>query len=578
MNKVPERYFVAALFCALTLQFLPASTDAFAAGRADAKKVEFYWGSCNERLYRYDKPPVSGKPFSYTVWKGERSHATAIIYPHTDLQGLSVSFDDLKCGSRTISASCLSARFERSVMADEFEPGYCQCSKRAKLNLGVIQVFDVLDTCSVIDLAQYDYAPVWITASVPSDAVAGKYSSRIHLSCGGRRIASLPFSISVADRQLPSPRDWSFHLDLWQNPYSVARYNGVPLWSKEHFEAMKPVMKILADAGQKVITTTLTHRPWNAQTQDPYGSMVVKVKRADGSWMYDYSVFDAWVEFMMGLGIDRQINCYTLVSAASRYDYFDAASSTHKVVVLPTGSKEYKEIWAPFLIDFAEHLKEKGWFEKTTLAMDEIDVGDMVAVVDFVHATVPGFRLTLAGELHPEVEQALDDLSVTFRSDFPSDVRARRTEEGKISTFYTCCNERFPNTFLPSHPVEAAWLPAYAAAYGFDGFLRWAYNSWTEDPLVDTRFRAFAAGDCFLVYPGGLSSVRMEMLTAGIQLYEKVRILRSTLDPAALSRLEDALSAICYDTLPDQNSEDDSISVSSVLSQMTGLWSVMSSL
>ncbi len=44
--------------------------------------------------------------------------------------------------------------------------------------------------------------------------------------------------------------------------------------------------------------------------------------------------------------------------------------------------------------------------------------------------------------------------------------------------------------------------------------------------MKDSRFRAFGGGDCYLVYPAGRSSIRMERLIEGIQAYEKVRILR----------------------------------------------------
>ena len=49
----------------------------------------------------------------------------------------------------------------------------------------------------------------------------------------------LQIEVDVLNRTLPAPKDWAFHLDLWQNPYSVARYYQVPLWSKEHFDAMR---------------------------------------------------------------------------------------------------------------------------------------------------------------------------------------------------------------------------------------------------------------------------------------------------------------------------------------------------
>ena len=63
----------------------------------------------------------------------------------------------------------------------------------------------------------------------------------------------LPFEIEVVNRTLPEPQKWAFHLDLWQNPYAVARYYQVPLWSKEHFDAMRPIMKMLANVGQRLL-------------------------------------------------------------------------------------------------------------------------------------------------------------------------------------------------------------------------------------------------------------------------------------------------------------------------------------
>ena len=75
---------------------------------------------------------------------------------------------------------------------------------------------------------------------------------------------------------------------------------------------MRPLMKMLADAGQKIITATLTHKPWNGQTEDYFDTMVTWIKRADGTWAFDYTIFDRWVEFMMSVGIDKQINCYSL--------------------------------------------------------------------------------------------------------------------------------------------------------------------------------------------------------------------------------------------------------------------------
>ena len=66
----------------------------------------------------------------------------------------------------------------------------------------------------------------------------------------------------------------------------------------------------------------------------------------------------------------------------------------------------------------------------------------------------------------------------------------------------------------------------YAMAANFDGFLFWAYNNWVKDPLVDSRFRTWPAGDTYVIYPDARSSIRFEMLRDGIEDAEKIQILK----------------------------------------------------
>ena len=62
---------------------------------------------------------------------------------------------------------------------------------------------------------------------------------------------------------------------------------------------------------------------------------------------------------------------------------------------------------------------------------------------------------------------------------------------------------------------------------GLDGTLRWAWNSWPEDPFTDASFRfTWAAGAVYLAYPGGVPSYRFLELRNGIIAAEKIRILR----------------------------------------------------
>ena len=124
----------------------------------------------------------------------------------------------------------------------------------------------------------------------------------------------------------------------------------------------------------------------------------------------------------------------------------------------------------------------------------------------------------------------------------PPELLAARRRAGKPTTYYVCCNPLRPNTFTFSPPAEAHWLGLYAAAKGYTGFLRWAYDSFTEDPFFDTQHTTWPAGDCFVVYPGARSSIRFERLREGIQDFEKIRILRAA--GADLRAVDAALASL----------------------------------
>lgn len=498
------------------------------------------------------------KAFNHVAWRGEKVFAQAVVsLEEEELKDVRLSVSDLRNGKSLIGAENIRLQFVSYVVSDLLDTTkYGQCGSREdKSKWGEVLVADVLDINDSMTVPAGRKQPVWMTVSVPSDARPGKYSGKLTVTSSNAKARSLNVELTVADHVLPPARDWAFHLDLWQNPYSVARYENVPLWSDAHFEAMRPVMKMLADAGQKSVTTTIMNRPWNGQTEDAFGSMVTKIRRIDGTWLYDYTIFDRWVEFMFSLGIDRQINCYSMIPWALQFDYIDQATSSPATFQAAPGSEEYNEYWGAFIADFARHLKAKGWFEKTMIAMDERPLESMQAVLGLIRKIEPAFKISLAGNYHEPVIYDIVDFSETFsgKQEFPESAKAKRKELGLTTTFYTCCAEAHPNMFVISNPDEAAWLGWFAQAEGYDGYLRWAYNSWTLDPLTDARFRTWPAGDCFVVYPGGRGSVRFSKLVEGIQDFEKVRILRSrwqeTGNEAKLGQLTGILKSFTSETV-----------------------------
>lgn len=496
--------------------------------------VQFCWGTTDVRYKKLDVPDAKQTgTLHLKAWKGERVNAQAVLWTQKDMEGAEMTVSELKNGSSVIPASAVRTHFVRYVMTDELnKDGSGGCGVREnKAEWDSSMVADVLDIVRVREVKARTTQPVWLNVWVPAEARPGKYRGTLTVSGKNFEAMKLPFEIEVVNRTLPAPKDWVFHLDLWQNPYAVARYYQVPLWSKAHFDAMHPIMKMLANAGQRSITASIMEKPWAGQTEDAYHSMIFRMKKLDGTWVYDYTVFDKWVEFMMNeVGIKDLISCYTMIPWALSFDYFDQATNQVQFIKAAPGDKAYAEYWGTFLKDFARHLREKGWFEKTAISMDERPMEAMQEAIKVIKSADPEFKITLAGNYHEEIQGDLYYLSIPYGNQFPAEVKAERERKGQISTVYTCCTEAFPNTFTFSAPAEAAWTALHAVAGGYDGYLRWAVNSWPMDPLRDSRFRTWAAGDTYSIYPGPRSSIRFERLVEGLQDCEKIYVLRKELE------------------------------------------------
>ena len=516
----------------------PVATDASKWARVTNPIIA--WGSTDVR-YNKELPAqvIPGTTMNITGWMGEKLSAQFVISTNRDMKNVSVEVSDIVAKNYKISKWNTERGFVRYVMTDELnKDGKGACGFRKKEDFDSTLVADVIDHLTpTLDIKKNTTQPVWVSVKVPREnIIKGMYRGTVTVKEDGKVLAELPLTVTVKNRVLPEPKDWAFHLDLWQNPYAVSRYYNVEPFSQEHFDLMRPIMTRYAEAGGKVITTSIMHKPWNGQTYDPFESMVTWMKKADGTWWFDYTVFDKWVEFMMSCGVKKEIGCYSMVPWRLSFQYFDQASNSFKFFNGKPGEPAYEEFWTRMLKSFAQHLKEKGWFEITHIAMDERPLKDMLATIEVVRKADPDFKLSLAGTYHSELVDHLDDYCTNIAGKFTDEELARRKASGKVTTFYTSCAEPRPNTFTFSPLAESEFFGWWAAKLGLDGYLRWALNSWVKDPLLDTRFITWGAGDTYLLYPGGRTSTRFERMIEGIQAYEKIRILRGETDKRGRSK------------------------------------------
>lgn len=485
--------------------------------------VNVSFGSDNVRYPKERVPAVSSVEWKIKAWKGEKVHTQILVWTKKNISELSIQTGDLTdAKGHIIKSDNIKASFVRYVMTDEFGEG---CDERTPAKYDSSLVADPVDIISKLPVLANTVQPIWLSVNIPGDIPAGIYAGSVTINADGKH--PLKISVEVSNHRLPPPSEWKYDLDLWQNPDPVAKVHGVKLWSDEHFKLMRPYYTMLANAGQKSITAFIIDQPWGSvhvYYRDP--TMIKWSRKKDGSWAYDYSVFDRYIEFVMSCGINQRINCYSMVTWNLSFIYFDEAKGDTVSITAKPGSAEYNDLWEPMLKDFTAHLKAKGWFEKTTIAMDERDMESMKAVLALLRKVDPGWKTALAGNYHPEIAQDIFDYCIIIHAKFDPGVLNARKKAGKPSTFYTACGEKRPNGFTFSPPAENTWISWYAAAEGFTGYLRWAYNNWTRATLEDTRYRTWPGGDCYQIYPGPRTSIRFEKLIEGIQDFEKIRILK----------------------------------------------------
>ena len=519
----------------------------------NALKVAF--GSTDIRYLRHKVPELThDNVMKLTAWRGERVNIQVVIWSNRNSYSINIRPSDLSVTDKHISADVVKVFPVRYVMTDVFLDG---CGYRKNDTIAHSLAPDMLADPGTFSISAKSTRPVWITIDVPSDANPAIYKGYIEIKAKGRFKKKLHYILEVQDHILPKPSEWQFHLDLWQHPWAVSRTSSVKPWSTEHWEALRSTLTMLAEAGQKCITTSLIHDPWGGQTFDPYETMVDWYKASDGSWTYDFTLFDQWIEFVMSCGIKEQINCYSMIPWHNSFRYFDETDNQYKILTANPGSQDFESHWRPFLLAFREHLQNKGWLDKTCIAMDERELKDMLAMIKIIKATTPELKIAFAGNYHPEIVDDIFDLCVFIDPQSDSTKIKERIAKHLPTTFYVCCSKpEHPNNFTFSPLAENTLMGWYASSTGYNGFLRWAYQSWGKDPEHDSRFITWPAGDTYLVYPGAKSSIRFERLREGIQDYEKIRILRDTYEKEGteiakqkLTRLNDMLKPFTFKSI-----------------------------
>ncbi len=485
------------------------------------------FGSTDTAYFRSEVPEVSGDARSWedTGWRGERLNAVVLVWSQDAVEQVRFERSDLKDGEgHVLSRDSLQLRMVRYVLSDYPYGALAKDCASAPSEAWLLP--DRLEAFERFDVPARSVRPVWLSLDVPADAVPGTYRGSVQVKSQKQRI-TLRVTVTVQRPVLPPPREWAFRLDLWQNPWVIAAHHGLRPWSNEHKALLKEHLKLYAQAGGKYVTTYAVHSPWQDNSYALEGAMIEWIRTKNGAWTFDYRIFDEYVALAGEAGVDQAITIYTPIPWGHRFRYLDQRTGNYVYATWAPESRAFRKIWRLFLDDLQRHLDAKGWLQRTYLGINENPLEHTLAAIKVIKQHSPQWKITYAGDWHPELDRLVDDYSPLYGKEPGMQEVKARSAAGFTTSYYVACGPPKPNTFVFSPPVEARWLGWYATARGYDGFLRWAYDAWPADPTRDARHTLWPAGDCFLVYPGGDSSIRFEKLREGIVDYEKIRLVRA---------------------------------------------------
>lgn len=399
---------------------------------------------------------------------------------------------------------------------------------------------------------------VYAEVCVPNDAPAGNYEVKVSIFSSlyakdEELVAELSLPLTVYSAKMPDYKDWKFYLDLWQHNSNIARHYDVRLWSDEHFAVIERVIDSLSRLGQKSITVVASEIPWSGQfCTDNVGfggnmfeySIIGITKKTDGTFLFDYSKMQRYIDLCTAAGMSGDIEVFGLVNlwvkddlGTSTVDYVEPIRLRY--IDEADGCMKYvndRETVEHYIRSLEKYFTETNQLSRVRIAADEpANIEKYRNSIATVRALAPSFRYKTAinhAEFIDEFGDVIDDFvpyvyCVCEKYDILKGYQEKLP--GKKFLWYVCCGEGRPNTQMRQHLTESRMIGPMNYRLGFDGFLRWAYTIWPKNPREDARYSRFECGDTALVYPAYngdvLLSLRYKNLRRGISDFELLRSL-----------------------------------------------------
>jgi hypothetical protein len=382
--------------------------------------------------------------------------------------------------------------------------------------------------------------PFWITVRVPSDAMAGDYTSTLTVTVNGAP-ATVPVMLHVFNFALPAEIGFDGN------------------WNTS-FEALGGSESL--DKVQELKDFFFSHRLVPSSVAWPAGLNYnggIDYDCASGTFMttsnaYDFSQLGP--KYIDGTGWNG--TGFPSFEAMQFVDNSTPRPDTFcNVDRGPTqqGTDAYNAEWSKLLTAVNDYAVAMGWKDKAYYYVqnepqnqDDYDLAAFLAAL--TKAAAPDLRIAISEEPKPEIAEnplAMGhsyDLWWANLSAFQPAYAAMRQAVGEQVWWYFLYGDLPPhfNPITIDHPGIESRVPFWAAwKYRIRGFAYYSVTGWGDDPISNPRPQGTNQnGDGFLLYPptadGKLvTSIRWELLREGVEDFEYLKLAAGGTVPATPS-------------------------------------------
>ncbi|MGL4942637.1 MAG: glycoside hydrolase domain-containing protein [Thermoguttaceae bacterium] len=425
---------------------------------------------------------------------------------------------------------------------------------------------------SPLEITPNRHQPIWVTVTVPPDAVAGDYHGTVKLTVTNDSemdgVIKVPFIVRVWNFALP--RTNTLDTAYGMNPWMIFKYHNAKTEAEQ-----RAVLDLYFE-------NFAAHRisPYNLAPLDPY--TVEWLPNADPpQCRIDFTRFDAAMERAFERFGFTQFRLDVYGLGGGTFHERDEPS----LVGFGLDTPQYQAMLHDYLTKLQAHLEEKGWLDNAYVYwFDEPDPKDYEFVarsLKLLQTHAPKLRRMMTEEPNAAFVKTLQDFGTSIDiwcpvSENYNDASAReRMAAGEKFWWYVCTGPKSPYcTLFIDHAATAlrAWH-WQAWERGIGGTLVWESTYWTSDaafpdapqnPYLDPMGYVsgystprgtklfWGNGDGRFVYPPleaavpgmndgkfvlkpPVSSIRWEMIREGVEDYEMLSLLRNWYNANAAS-------------------------------------------